>query len=171
MRITREEFDDLFEKFESECLHLEMRDSYGTQAEILPFAKWIAGEADDFAWLEGWCDTVRRGVGQGKVFRRALVASEPLSEYRRWVHSVVTPIVEAGEDFRWVSRRLVSSIPLPGNDFYLIDGRKVVFMHYSGEGAMEDIVVSTDQRDIDLCRTAFDSVWGLAVPHRDYKPA
>ncbi|MEV2276069.1 DUF6879 family protein [Nocardiopsis sp. NPDC049922] len=170
MRITQQEFHDLFEEFESECLHMETRDAYGTQAEIEPFSKWLAGEPDDFEWLQGWCDTLRRGVAQGKVLRRACVVSEPLSEYQRWAYSVTQPLVDAGEDIRWVPRRSVSSIPFPGNDFYLIDGCKVVFMHYSGEGATEDIVISTSQSDIDLCRAAFDSAWSLAVPHRDYKP-
>lgn len=168
MKITQEEFNDLFERFEVECLHMEMRDSYGTQSEILPFLKWATGDPDDFEWLQGWCGTLRRGVEQKKVFRRALVVSEPLSEYQRWAHSTTQPLVEAGEDIRWVPRRLVSSIAFPGNDFYLIDGRKVVFMHYSGEGATEEIVVSTSRSDIDLCRTAFEAVWDLAVPHRDY---
>lgn len=169
MVMGQDEFDGLFEEFESECLHMEMRDSYGTQAEILPFAKWAEGEEDDFAWMDGWCDTLRRGRAKGKVFRRALVVSEPLSRYQRWAHSTTLPLVESGEDIRWVPRRTVSSLALPGNDFYLIDGQKVVFMHYSGEGAMEDIVVSTDPVDIELCRSAFDAVWGRAIPHSDYR--
>lgn len=169
MSITQSEFDRIFEEFESECLHVEMRDSYGTQAEILPFAKWANGEADDFDWLSGWCDTLRRGTMEGKVFRRALVVSEPLSLYQKWAHSTTSPLVEAGEDIRWVSRRLVSSMGLPGNDFYLIDGKMVVFMHYSGDGAMEDIIISTDPSDIDLCRTAFNMVWRLAILHSEYR--
>ncbi|MGW5875072.1 DUF6879 family protein [Nocardiopsis terrae] len=169
MRLGHAEFDRLFEEFETECLHVEMRDSYGTQAEILPFAKWVNGEPDDFEWLNDWCDTLRRGTREGKVFRRALVVSEPLSQYQKWAHSTTPPLVEAGEDIRWVPRRLVSSIALPGNDFYLIDGKKVVFMHYSGEGVMGDIIVSTDPGDIDLCRTAFDAVWRRAVPHSEYR--
>ncbi|MEV4383972.1 DUF6879 family protein, partial [Streptosporangium sp. NPDC049644] len=44
--------------------------------------------------------------------------SEPLSDYQRWSYSIAHQMVEAGEDIRWVPRRLVSSIPLPGN-FYL----------------------------------------------------
>lgn len=169
MRLTRQEFDDLFERFESESLHVEMRDMYGTQAEIGPFAKWVAGEPDDLKWLDGWCETLRRGTAKGKVFRRVCVVSEPLSDYQRWTHSLTSPLVEAGEDIRWVPRRLVSSIPVPGNDFYLIDEHKVVFMHYSGVGAIQDIVVSTERSDVDLCRAAVDSLWGLAVPHQNYE--
>src|SRR5699024_9419523 len=90
LRLTRQEFDDLFERFESESLHVEMRDMYGTQAEIGPFAKWVAGEPDDLKWLDGWCETLRRGAAKGKVFRRVCVVSEPLSDYQRWTHSLTS---------------------------------------------------------------------------------
>ncbi len=169
--MNEDEFDALFEDFGSECLHLETRDSYGTQPEIAPFAKWAVGEPDDLEWLQDWCGTLRRGTARGKVFRRACVVSEPLSDYQRWAHSVTSPLVEAGEDIRWVPRRLVSSIAFPGNDFYLIDGHKVVFLHYSGNGATQDIVVSTKRSDVELCRSAFEAVWELAVTHGDYRPS
>lgn len=170
MRLSAEEFDALFEDFERECLHLEMRDAYGTETELPLLAKWRAGEPDDLEWLRGWCDTLRRGTSQGKVFRRVMVVSEPLSEYQRWAHSVTQPMIDAGEDMRWLPRRLASSIAVPGNDFFLIDNRLVVFMHYSGDGKIVDIATSSDSGDIELCRSAFDAVWSLAVPHRDYTP-
>jgi hypothetical protein len=168
--LGRAEFDALFEGFEREVLHLEMRDSYGTEAEIPQLAKWKAGEPDNFEWLQGWCDTLRRGTAAGKTFRRALVVSEPLSEYQRWAYTTTQPLVDAGEDIRWVPRRRVSSIPLPGNDAYVIDGALVVWMHYSGSGASTGIETSADRADISLCRSAFMAVWQLGVPHGDYRP-
>ncbi|OLB74016.1 MAG: hypothetical protein AUI14_24790 [Actinobacteria bacterium 13_2_20CM_2_71_6] len=169
MRISPEEFDRRLQTFERESLHLEMRDSYGTEAELPHLARWAAGEPDDLDWLEGWCDTLRQGTAAGKVFRRALIVSEPLSDYQRWAYDVTQPLVDAGEDIRWVPRRRVSSIALPGNDFYLLDGL-VIFLHYSGNGMTTDLQTSTDPGDIDLCRSAFDAVWRLAIPHRDYWP-
>jgi hypothetical protein len=44
----------------------------------------------------------------------------------------------AGEDIRWVPRRLVSSVALPGNDFYLFDDRLAVFLLYAGNGLAVD---------------------------------
>ena len=43
-------------------------------------------------------------------------------------------MVEAGEDIRWVPRGLVSSVALPGNDFYLFDDQLAVFLLYAGNG-------------------------------------
>ena len=62
MQLSQEAFDRLFEDFEHESLHLEMRDSYGTEAELPQLARWAAGEPDDLAWLGGWCRTLRKGT-------------------------------------------------------------------------------------------------------------
>jgi hypothetical protein len=79
-------------------------------------------------------------------------------------------MVEAGEDIRWVPRRLVSSVALPGNDFYLFDDRLAVFLLYAGNGLAAGMVSSADSADLRLCRSAFEAVWKLAVPHREYTP-
>ena len=68
------------------------------------------------------------------------------------------------------AEQVVSSIPIPGNDFYVFDGRLVVFLHYAGNGLGTAKTTSTASADIRLCRSAFDAVWELAVPHRDYQP-
>ena len=133
-------------------------------------AKWAAGEPDDLSWLDDWCSTLRQHVAAGKTVRRARIVSEPLSEYQQWSYSIAQPMVDAGEDIRWVRRRLVSSIGIPGNDFYLFDDHLVVFLIYSGTGLNTADDTSTDPADIELCRSAFDAVWKLAVPHRDYQP-
>jgi hypothetical protein len=168
--ITEADFENLLTAFEHSSVHLETRDAYGTAIELPYMVKWAAGEPDDLAWLQGWCDTLRRHVMAGKTVRRARIVSEPLSDYQRWSYSIAHPMVEAGEDIRWVSRRLVSSIAIPGNDFYLFDDRLVVFLLYSGNGLAVDRLTSTDPVDIRLCRSAFDAVWPLAVPHGAYQP-
>lgn len=63
-----------------------------------------------------------------------------------------------------------SSIAFPGNDFWMFDSRLVVFHHYAGNGASTDFTTSTDPADIELCTSAFDAVWKLAIPHADYLP-
>lgn len=168
--ISDEEFEQLLVSFEREAVHLETRDAYGTEVELPHLAKWQAGEPDDLEWLQGWCSTLRAHRAAGRTVRRARIVSEPLSDYQRWSHSIAHPMVEAGEDIRWVPRRLVSSIVLPGNDFYLFDNRLVVFLHYAGNGLSVGKTATRDPNVIRLCRSAFESVWRLAIPHVDYQP-
>jgi hypothetical protein len=168
--ISEGEFDHLLGAFKRSSVHLETRDSYGTAVELPHMAKWSAGEPDGLAWLDDWCDTLRQHVAAGRTVRRARIVSEPLSDYQRWSYSIAQPMVDAGEDIRWVPRRLVSSIGIPGNDFYLFDDRLVVFLIYAGSGLNAAYETSTDPHDLRLCRSAFDAVWSLSIPHRDYQP-
>ncbi|RDI54599.1 hypothetical protein DFR68_102728 [Nocardia mexicana] len=168
--ISDGEFDRLLTEFDTAAVHLETRDAYGTAVELPYMQKWADGEPDDLEWLQSWCATVRKHVAAGRAVRRARVVSEPLSDYQRWSYSVAHPMVGAGEDIRWVPRRLVSSIGIPGNDFYLLDDRLVIFLHYAGDGLAVNKTTSTDPHDIRLCRTAFESIWQLAIPHREYQP-
>ena len=168
--ITPEEFSDLVRTFGSSATHLETRDAYGTAVELPYMAMWRAGEPDDLAWMQDYCRTVQDHVAAGRTVRRARIVSEPLSEYQRWSHSIAHALVDAGEDIRWVPRRRVSSIAIPGNDFYLFDDSLVVFLHYAGGGLATDLTTSTDPADAALCRAAFEAVWKVSTPHRDYQP-
>ncbi|MFI9386366.1 DUF6879 family protein [Kutzneria sp. NPDC052558] len=169
--ITDREFDELLASgFVREAVHLETRDAYGTAVELPHMAQWVAGEPDDLAWLDGWCDQLKLHVAAGRSVRRVRIVSEPLSDYQRWSYSIASPMVNAGEDIRWIPRKGVSSIGLPGNDYYLFDERLVVFLHYAGNGLGIDKTASTDPADILLCRMAFETVWPLAIPHYEYTP-
>ena len=168
--VTDEEFEELLVGFRREAIHLEMRDAYGTAVELPYMAKWAAGEPDDLQWLRGWCTVLGEHAKAGKSVRRARIVSEPLSDYQRWSYSIAYPMVEAGEDIRWVPRRRVSSVALPGNDFYLFDDRLAVFLLYAGSGLATGKLSSADHADIRLCRSAFEAVWKLSIPHREYKP-
>jgi hypothetical protein len=168
--ISEAEFDRLLRRFRHSSVHLETRDAYGTTVELPHMAKWTAGEPDDLAWLMDWCITLSEHVSMGKSVRRARIVSEPLSDYQRWSYSIARPMVEAGEDIRWVPRRLVSTVAIPGNDFYVFDEHLVVFLIYSGDGLNTDMVTSTDPEHIELCRSAFEAVWKLSIPHSDYQP-
>ncbi len=168
--ITLDEFRRLLREFKRSAVHLETRDAYGTETELPHLAKWAAGEPDDLEWLQDWCTNIRSHKAAGAIMRRARIVSEPLSDYQRWAVSIAHPMVEAGEDIRWVPRRGVSAIAIPGNDYYVLDDELVIFMHFAGSGLTTAWTTSTDPADIDLCRTAFAQVWDLGIPHVEYKP-
>ncbi|MGH3549852.1 MAG: DUF6879 family protein [Pseudonocardiaceae bacterium] len=168
--ITYEEFDALFASFKRDALHLEMRDSYGTAAEIPHLRKWEAGEPDDSDWLRPWCDLVNAGTRAGKVFRRARIVSEPISDYQKWVLKDTQLLVEAGEDIRWVPRSRVSTVALPGNDFWLFDDEVGVFLIFAASGLVVDRHTTRDHSAIELCRASFEEVWKLSIPHSEYRP-
>ncbi|WP_433336267.1 DUF6879 family protein [Spirillospora sp. CA-294931] len=159
----------LFETFKREALHLEMRDFYDT-GDLEKVERWKTGEPDDLEWLKPWCSRVQKDVAKGKRYRRACVVSEPLTEYQMWAYSITQPNLDAGEDIRWVPRRLVSTIPLPGNDFWLFDDDAVVFGIFGGDGNVVERQLFTEPEVVQFCRNAFEAAWAVSIQHHDYQP-
>jgi hypothetical protein len=56
-------------------------------------------------------------IQAGTQIRRAHIVSEPVTEYIRFEWAGTQYNVTAGEDVRWLRRRLAWRIALPGNDF------------------------------------------------------
>ena len=152
-------------------VHLETRDSYGTEVELPHLAKWKRGEPDDFAWLGWWLEMLRGHRAAGRTCRRARVVSEPLSDYQRWTLSHAGMFVDAGEDVRYVPRPHLATIALPGSgDFYVFDDELVLFLHYAGNGTNASFEVTESPETVQTCRRAFEAVWDLAAPFREYRP-
>jgi len=168
--LSYEDFSGLFQQVKHEALHLEMRDSYGTEAEIPHLAKWAANEPDDLGWLEPWCTRIRDATAAGRSFRRVRVVSEPLSDYQRWARSTTAVMVDAGEDIRWLPRARVSELMFPGNDFWLFDNELLVFLVFAGNGLVVDRQATADVSVIARSRASFEAAWVLSIPHCDYVP-
>ncbi|MBO2448373.1 hypothetical protein J4573_14810 [Actinomadura barringtoniae] len=103
--------------------------------------------------------------------RRIKVLSEPSSEYMRHALDVAGHLVNAGEDTRWLPRRQTSDLLLPGNDFFVLDGEVVIFNVLDGDDGRAEQQLWTEADVVEQCRSAFESAWARAVPHRDYHSA
>ncbi|GAA3746648.1 DUF6879 family protein [Salinactinospora qingdaonensis] len=168
--ISNKERKDYFANFKKEALHLEMWDTYGTEAEKPHLQKWKEQGKDNSEWLKPWFDNVRAATASGKVFRRARIVSEPVTDYIRWVLMDAHLFVDAGEEIRWLPRRLASAIALPGNDFWLFDDETVIFSVFGGDGRVTERQLTTDPSVVGLCKSAFTAVWELAIPNHEYQP-
>lgn len=168
---TYDDLNRLCRSITTSFVHLETRDSYGTEVELPHLAKWLRGEPDDLSWLSWWLDLMRSHRTAGRSCRRARVVSEPLSEYQRWTISHANVFVDAGEDIRYIPRPRLATVSLPGSgDFYVFDGKLVLFLHYAGNGTNTSFEISEDAAIVDSCRQAFEDVWKHAVLFRDYRP-
>jgi len=91
-----------------------------------------------------------------------------VSDYIRFEWARRRPDHRSGRELRWLPRRLASGLTLPGNDFWLFDERTAMFNHFSGDGKPLGQEITDDPEIVDLCRTAFEAVWKLAIPHDQY---
>jgi hypothetical protein len=162
-----------FPRLLSECrvsaVHLETRDQYMPREP--PYLNWLAGrQIDPQRAHRDWYDLVRTTVARGVRIRRARVVSEPATDYVRYEHCLTASLnITAGEQVRWLPRRKASDLALPGNDFWLLDGRLVRFIHFAGDGEYLADELTEDPAVVQLCSDAFERVWERATDHKDFR--
>jgi hypothetical protein len=154
-----------------DLLKIELLDEYGMNRNLLD--AWRSG---DLGTVERsareYADVVATEIAKGWTFRRVRIVSEPLSDYQRMAVATCGPSVAAGEQLRWLPRREVSAMPLPGNDCFVLDGAAVVFNVHDGDhGSIPVIQYSSDPEVVAFCRDTVEAAWTRAVPHFDYHPA
>jgi hypothetical protein len=163
-------FAELLASCHTSAAHLELRDSY---ADNERFEAWRRGDRIDWGdratWWHPYDQTIADAVARGVVIRRARIVSEPVSEYIRWEHYVTIANVTAGEQVRWLPRRLATDIALPGNDFWLFDGALLRVHHFDGDGAVVEDELTDAPALLKLCAAAFETVWDRATPHDQYQ--
>ncbi|OIK25539.1 DUF6879 family protein [Streptomyces malaysiense] len=94
--------------------------------------------------------------------------SEPVTDCIRFEHAITDANCRADEQVRWLPRSRASILALPGNDFWLIDGRLVRWNLFSGDGHAHEPDHTDDPQAVKLCAEAFRSVWELATDHADH---
>src|ERR1700677_639259 len=119
-------FSELIGATTRSAVHLELRDSY--DPDTPQYAEWLAGTPRPVPASQEWFDFVREHTARGVRFRRARIVSEPLSDYIRFEHEATAGLnVAAGEEVRWLPRRLGAGLCVPVNDYWVFDGRLVRF--------------------------------------------
>lgn len=150
-------------------LKVELRDNYAVDREL--FAAWQAGDSDAVARAaKASRNKVAARVAAGMSLRRVKVVSEPLSEYQRFAFDYSAHAVDVGEDIRWVPRRLVSTLLLPGNDCFVLDDEFVIFNVLDGANDRAEQQLYRDADVVKLCRDSFDAAWVVSIPRREYQP-
>jgi len=163
-------FRELIAETHTSAVHMEMRDAYTPSDQL--FQDWVAGRPVPEPALPDWHALVRAHTARGVRFRRVRVVSEPLAPFIKFEHFITAGTnIAAGEDMRWLPRRLASDLCLPGNDFWLFDERLVRFHLFSGEGEIIEDLLTSDAAVARMCAEAFEAAWTRAIPHADYKPA
>ena len=153
------------------AVHLEMHDQHMTSDPA--FQAWLAGRSapqEPAVQYRAYTEAVLSAVRRGVTVRRARIISEPASDYVRWEHFLTSPVnIAAGEQVRWLPRRLASTLALPGNPYWVFDDRLVRFTLFGGDGEVLGHQYSGDPAVIAACGSAFEAVWGHAIPHEDYR--
>ncbi|RKT18529.1 hypothetical protein BX285_2957 [Streptomyces sp. 1114.5] len=165
-------FFELLNAADHSAVHLEMRDQYGVSEESDEFTRWHRGEPvdtdPDSEYWRDWTEAIRNSVARGVVVRRARIVSEPVSDYIRYEHHITSVNLAAGELVRWLPRSQASDIALPGNDFWLFDRKLARFNLFDGFGGGLGPQHTEASAVVQLCASAFESVWARGIDHEKY---
>lgn len=161
----------LMRSAEYSAWHLELRDGY--VPDDPDWLEWQSGARFDPAerW-PFWADLVSATVARGVGVRRLRIVSEPVTDYIRYEYDVTAANnVAPGEEVRWLPRHSAAGLLVPVEDFWLFDGRVLLWNHFAGDGSWVGEERSEDSAVAQLCASAFGAAWERAIPHQEYRPA
>ncbi|WP_367318084.1 DUF6879 family protein [Streptomyces sp. HUAS ZL42] len=171
--ISSAERNTLFERFQRDAFHLELRDDYSVPDEDGPFQSWLTGGRTDTSYLTPWIRLVQQTTGRGMSVRRVRVITEPLSPYIQWEYDLTELNEEAGEDIRWLPRHLLPegiTFPFDGKDWWLYDDHLLAVGHFDPDGRVLGSQIIADPDAVAACVAVRDLLWTHAVPHAEYTP-
>jgi hypothetical protein len=166
---TDDEFARLLDDVQESALRLELQPTYRVTAEADSVAALLAGQPSDPTAIEGmpeWFASVRGVIKRGGRVERVRVQEDPPTDYQRWERwfdeVANTP---AGEVIRYMTRARaleVGLLPAAGDvDWWLMDGRRLIEMHFDAGGDRVRTEVTADPAAIARAR----EWWDLAVRH------
>lgn len=152
-----------------DLFRMETLPSYDVPINGNDFERWLAGEPEP-TWetKQPWMDTLTRWAQEGRPRRRVRVIHDPITEYERYACDWGYRLNEqAGENIRVLDLAETSPPPelqqAPG-DWWLIDDREVVAMHYYPDGRFMGARRVVDPRHVSLHSQAAAVAWDVAVP-------
>jgi len=167
--LTGDGWADLFADAQSELLHIETRDRYWIDHEDSHFAAWREKGGPATFDDGGWAQLTRQAADRCVKIKRLRIISTPPSEYIRFEHATTWTNLEwGGEEVRWIDRGALSEALVPGNDFWIRDGKYVMFNLFDGDGRSTFIHESTDLDLIKDLSSAFWAIWDQSVDHSEF---
>jgi hypothetical protein len=155
-RITEEDFLREVRGFQRDAFRLEARAAYALDYELEDFERFLAGRPrppSEIDWWSPWLDRMRWFGSEGKHVSRVRILSEPPTDYQRWMlwstpwHSAV------GEDIRYLARSRAQEISIPlEQDWWLLDGERVIVMHFTDAGELGTKELITEPEDAAVYR-------------------
>ncbi|WP_019629348.1 DUF6879 family protein [Actinomadura atramentaria] len=162
-------FEDLLGSARIDAVKFELRDEYMTSDPA--YQGWLAGESAEkvSTGYSDWTALARATAARGVAIRRVRIVAEPVSDYVKFEHAV-TPAVNlaGGEDIRWLPRSHTEGLLVPATDVWVVDGRTVLFLFFSGDGDFVGSRTATGEGVAAPIFEAFTAAWKRAVPHHEF---
>ncbi len=164
--LSGQAFADFVLGYEHTAFRLETRERYDEAEETDQVRRFLAGEPD-YSWNDEWAAMIRRRTASGQRMMRVRVVSEPHSDYTRFGLDLARVNVAAGEEIRYLPRKQVEGLDLPGHDFWLIDSSKVGILRFAEDELLGAEIITDPAVVVRHCYWR-DVAWHYAVPFAMY---
>jgi len=121
--------------------------------------------------MQSWLDLLRAATAEGRRFARVRVVSLPLTDYSRFGVWCAQFTGGAGEDIRYLPRDQAEAAGLPDHDFWLLDSRKLVRMHFDDTDRFLGGEVVDDPAEVVQHNYWRDAAWHHAIRRDDFAAA
>ncbi|AHH98444.1 DUF6879 family protein [Kutzneria albida] len=171
-RISRDQFQDLFSRFERSAWRLETQGWYDEPDEGALLAQWLAdpdaGAQATLEWFADWPELIVAQVAEGKRYARVRVLTEPPTDYLRWQLGVITaPAVAAGEDIRVLPADTAAGLTLGAADFWLFDDSTAAVLDFEhGQVIGADLIAGPA---VEQFRAIRATAWDHALRFEEYQ--
>jgi hypothetical protein len=152
---------------ERDLFRLETLDFYAPDRE--GFDRWQAGDGLDEVALAPWFGRLRAERDRGLRRRRVHVLRSPLAPYLAYECELYARNAEAGEQVRILDQAERPVPPEAGPDFWAVDRREVVLMHYDRAGRFAGASLA-DPGLLGYFLAAADTAWDAAEPFGTWWP-
>lgn len=151
------------------AFRLETLPQYLVPQEAEEYEAWRAGRPVPLQTPDTsqWLAKIHRMTQEGYRWSRVHIVDWPLADYTRFELHGYRANVAAGEDVRIADRHAHPDMARLDRDFWLIDDRTAVWMHYDAEGRFVCPRLA-DVAETNQCRAMRDLALTHAEPLDDY---
>ena len=163
--LSAEQFDSLFDEFTTSSVRLETLPAYnvgGAEEKRLTAHRLGQPRPLRNVRTDRWLARIATDtILSGKQWTRVRVVDDPLTDYQRWQLNSYRESQAVGEQVLIARRAEVGDV---GPDFWLLDQRLVVVMHYHLDGSVDRFEYVIDPVTVAECTGRVGGVADRAVP-------
>ncbi len=169
-RTRPESYGDLLGGAHRSIVRLETRSQYLIPAEAEALAAFREGRPQPPLppAAHAWKERIRNDTRSGRRRQRVHVVEQPLTDYLRWEFLAYQHNLDTGEEILIADRAGHPELDGLTEDFYLLDGRLAVLVHYDEDGRLLSGWRTDDADIVHACRLAYDAALAAAVPLAEY---
>lgn len=158
MYLSSSQFERLFATFQTSAFRLQLRGDYAVDAEQAEFEQYLAGGPLPDRSGNPWLETMASQVVQGRTWTTVHLLPHLLTPYLRYLIDWWYVYHDrAGARVWFLPHELAREIhDLAPHDFWLIDDRALVLMHYDPSGRFLGAEEASSAESLARARQARD---------------